>query len=112
LETTSGDFRQLAQNAYASGDYRSAITYLFSHVLVSLDQRGLIRLRKGKTNRQYLSELRRHRSLADYYQHVMVPFEAAFFGNHDLEKKQFESCWNQLDSFLTGVNNTKQVANA
>ena len=111
FESSTGDFRKLAQAAYTSGDYRKAITYLFSHVLVSLDQKGLIRLRKGKTNREYLRELRRHRPLANYYQHVMVPFESAFFGDHDLEKSEFEACWNQLDHFQTGVQQTRQVAN-
>ncbi len=111
LETTTGDFRQLAQAAYTNGDYRKAMIYLFSHVLVSLDQKGLVRLRKGKTNRQYLLELRPHRPLANYYQHVMVPFEATFFGDHELTKHEFESCWNELDGFQSGVENSSQVAN-
>jgi hypothetical protein len=111
LETTTGDFRQLAQAAYANGDYRKAMIYLFSHVLVSLDQKGLVRLRKGKTNRQYLRELRPHRPLANYYQHVMVPFEATFFGDHELTRHEFENCWNELDGFQSGVENSSQVAN-
>ena len=112
LDSESGDFRSLAQRSYSNGDYRLAITFLFSHVLVSLDQKGLIRLRKGKTNRQYLRELRPHRPLANYYQHVMVPFEATFFGDHDLDRPEFENCWNQLDEFQTGVDNSRQVTNA
>ena len=111
IETTTGDFRQLAQQAYTQGDYRTAMIYLFSHVLVSLDQKGLVRLRKGKTNRQYLRELNPHHSLANYYQHVMVPFESTFFGDHELEKREFESCWSQLDGFQTGIENSSQVAN-
>jgi hypothetical protein len=84
--------------------------YLFSHVLVSLDQKGHIRLRKGKTNRQYLRELRPYRPLANFYQRVMVPFEATFFGDHELEKQDFENCWIQLDQFQTDVDQISQVA--
>lgn len=109
LDAASGNFRQLSANAYAAGDFRKAMIYLFSHVLVSLDQKGLIRLRKGKTNRQYLRELRSFRPLANYYQRVMVPFEATFFGDHELEKEEFESCWNQLSEFQKGVDQTSQV---
>ena len=109
VEEKSGDFRQLAHNAYAAGDFRRAITYLFSHVLVTLDQQGLIRLRKGKTNRQYLNELKTYRGLANFYQQVMVPFESTFFGDHELSKSDFESCWTQLDGFQSGVNQTSQV---
>jgi len=111
VETTTGDFRQLAQAAYANGDYRKAMIYLFSHVLVSLDQKGLVRLRKGKTNRQYLRELRTHRPLANYYQRVMVPFEATFFGDHELDKHEFENCWSRLDGFQSGIEKSSQVAN-
>lgn len=111
IESTNGDFRQLAQQAYSAGDYRKAMIYLFSHVLVSLDQKGLLRLRKGKTNRQYLRELKHHRPLADYYQRVMVPFEATFFGNHELNKQEFERCWDQLAGFQSGIEKSSQVAN-
>lgn len=110
LESGSEDFRKAAGASYLAGDYRRAIIYLFSHVLVSLDQKGHIRLRKGKTNRQYLRELRPYRPLANFYQRVMVPFEATFFGNHEPGKKEFEDCWNQLDDFQMEVNQTSQVA--
>jgi len=111
LDPVTGDFRQLAQHAFDAGDYQKAMIYLFSHVLVSLDQKGLIRLRKGKTNRQYLSELRLHGALAKYFQRVMIPFEATFFGDHDLKKTEFESSWNELSNFETRVEHSTQVAN-
>ncbi|MDG1874640.1 MAG: hypothetical protein P8J27_12065 [Mariniblastus sp.] len=109
LGSSTGDFRGLAETAYSQGDFAKAITYLFSHVLISLDQKGLIRLKKGKTNRQYLRELHGYRSLADYYRDVMVPFESVFFGDHDLKQSEFETCWSQLDSFQMGVQQTRQV---
>lgn len=103
LDTPTGDFRQQAHAAYAAGDYQRAMTYLFSHVLVTLDQKGLVRLRRGKTNRQYLRELRPHQPIANYYQHVMVPFESSFFGDHELSKRDFETCWERLDTFQSDV---------
>ena len=109
MKHETGDLRQLAQQAYAASDFRQAIIYLFSHVLITLDQNGLIRLRKGKTNRQYLRELRPYRSLSDFYQQIMVPFEATFFGDHIVSQADFESCWNQLDGFQNRVNQTSQV---
>ena len=103
VDVASGDFHQLAQQAYRSGDYHRAIMMLFSHVLVSLDQKGFVRLRKGKTNRQYLRELKGYTALPDYFGSVMIPFEAAFFGDHQLEKRDFEECWNGLPSFQNGL---------
>ena len=84
IDTGDEDFRSLAAKAFQANDYRQAIIWLFSHVLVSLDQKNLIRLKKGKTNRQYLRELADDRHLSDYYTDVMLPFEATFFGDKDL----------------------------
>ncbi len=109
LDQPTGNFRHLAQQSYAAGDFRRAAVYLFSHVLVTLDQTNLIRLRKGKTNRQYLGELKNQVPLADYYQQVMVPFEKVFFGDHDLTKQEFESCWLNLDGFQSYVNQNVSV---
>ena len=111
FEVQSGDFRLAAQKAADANDYRNAIVFLFSHVLVSLDQKNLIRLRKGKTNRQYLSELRGLRPLSDFYQRVMVPFESTFFGDHELGEQEFESCWGRLDQFQKDVEQTTQASN-
>ena len=46
-----------ARRHYQAGNYGAAIVYLFSFQLVQLDKRQIIRLAKGKTNRQYLREV-------------------------------------------------------
>lgn len=94
-----GDFREMAQQSAAKGDYGRATMMLFSHVLLHLDRKGLIQLKKGKTNRRYLSELRSHPELVSFYRNVMVPFEDAFFGNHEISSSRFERCWNGLNQF-------------
>ena len=101
-----GDFKSMAYQLYQQGDLRRAMILLFSHVLVSLDQRGFVRLKKGKTNRQYLRELGPYQSLGNYYGQVMVRFEEAFFGDHEIDRPAFESCWNGLDSFQSGLETT------
>ncbi|MEM9940887.1 MAG: hypothetical protein AAF939_04785 [Planctomycetota bacterium] len=103
METDFGDFLALAKKAYSNNDFRKATIFLFSYLLVSLDQHQLIQLKKGKTNRQYLAELNENESLANYYQEVMIPFEAAFFGNHQLRHSDIESCWSQLNEFQNQI---------
>jgi len=103
VDFSGSDFCDEAEKAYRSGDLRSAIIYLFSYVLVSLDQKGHIRLRKGKTNREYLREIRGQRGLVKFYQRVMVPFEETFFGDYQLEREDFENCWSQLGQFQKDV---------
>ena len=79
----TGDFRQRAQWNYNNGNYNKATILLFSHVLVSLDQKNHIRLRKGKTNRQYLGEIKHQPPLANYFTPTMVLFETCLLYTSD-----------------------------
>ena len=95
-----GDLLAEARRWYEEGDFRQAIIYYFSYLLVELDRRQVIRLTRGKTNRQYLREVRRHRrEVAGLVEQTMVAFEDVFFGDHALERERFESCWSGLESF-------------
>jgi hypothetical protein len=108
LDENVGDFREQARAAYRSGDFRKSLMLLFSHVLVTLDQKDLVHLKKGKTNRQYLRELKPHPRLAGYYGDVMVPFEQTFFGDYSVEKSVCEQCWNDLDQFQANIEAVKR----
>lgn len=105
LKKTSGNFRAESEAAFRARNYRLAVTYLFSHVLLTLDRHHHIRLRRGKTNRQYLMELNSSSSaaLTEYYEYLMVSFESAFFGNHELQRERFEQSWNALPAFEAQV---------
>jgi hypothetical protein len=88
-----------ARRHYLAGDYGEAMIYLFSYKLVQLDKSHFIRLARGKTNRQYLGELRRSLPLWRILYSAMVAFEDVFFGHHPLSRERFEACWNRLDEF-------------
>lgn len=88
-----------AQRLYEAGNYRKAVVYLFSFQLVEMDKRQIIRLAKGKTNRQYLREVRRRPTLQELVAQTMVAFEDVFFGDHPLDRPRFESCWRRLAEF-------------
>jgi hypothetical protein len=107
LDANFGDFRTPAWEAYQAGNLRRSLILLFSHVLVTLDQRNLVHLKKGKTNRQYLKELKHHPKLAGYYGDVMVPFEQAFFGDHPVDQSVCEKCWNELEPFQANLDSIK-----
>lgn len=95
----TADLLEEARRQYEQGHYTEAIIYLFSYQLVQLDRHQLIRLAKGKTNRQYLREVGSSRPLGKLLEHTMVIFEGVFFGSQGLERLQFESAWNRLADF-------------
>ncbi|REK39946.1 MAG: DUF4129 domain-containing protein [Planctomycetota bacterium] len=95
-----------ARRHYEAGDYRQAIIYLYSHQLLELDRKQLIRLAKGKTNRQYLRELASRKTLRELFEPTMFTFEDVFFGGRELTRAAFEACWERRRPFagqLEGV---------
>lgn len=99
LAAPQTDLLSESRRLYEAGNYKDAIVYLYSYQLVELDKHQLIRLTKGKTNRQYLCEVRRRGDLFSTLRATMLAFEDAFFGNHSLDRGRFESCWSGLDAF-------------
>ncbi|MCA9262319.1 MAG: hypothetical protein KDA60_00660 [Planctomycetales bacterium] len=88
-----------ARRCYEAGDYNEAIVYYFSYQLVQLDKHNLIRLSKGKTNRQYIREIARRPQLQRLLQASMFVFEDYFFGSHEISQHRFEACWQKLEQF-------------
>lgn len=88
-----------ARRQYELGNYRQAIIYLFSFQLVQLDKQQIIRLAKGKTNRQYLREVGPRQTLRWIVEQTMVAFEDVFFGHHSLDRGRFEACWSKVGEF-------------
>ena len=88
-----------ARRLYEAGQYSDAIIYLFSYELVQLDKHHIIRLAKGKTNRQYIRETRQRPHLAAVLEITMIAFEDAFFGRKTLSREAFERSWQRLDEF-------------
>jgi hypothetical protein len=95
----TGDFLAEARRLYEAGNYSEAIIYLYSYQLVELDRHHVIRLAKGKTNRQYLRETRRQGVLYGILHGTMIAFEDVFFGHHELDRETFELSWRRLDDF-------------
>jgi hypothetical protein len=87
-----------ARRHYEAGNYAEAIIYLFSYQLVELDRHGIVHLDRGKTNRQYLREAKSG-GLRGLLESTMVAFEDVFFGARQLDRSQFEQCWNRLGEF-------------
>ena len=110
LRKPTGDFFSEARRLYEAGDYSQAILYLYSHFLVQLDRQHVIRLAKGKTNRQYLRETRSRPVLHQILEITMVSFEDVFFGHHKISREQFEASWNRLSEFEAELTQVERAA--
>jgi hypothetical protein len=101
LERPEDDLLAAARRAADQQNYGQAMVFLYSHQLLELDRRDAIRLAKGKTNRQYLRELRRRPALPPLLATSMIAFEDVFFGGRSLSRERFEECWRQAMELLS-----------
>jgi hypothetical protein len=99
IQRPVSDLLTAARECYEQGSYGQAMVYYFSFQLVELDRHQWIHLTKGKTNRQYLRELRESPGLSALLFRSMNAFESYFFGHHELQRDDFEDCWNALRDF-------------
>ena len=110
VKRAAGDFLDEARRLYQAGQYSDAILYYYSFLLVQLDKAQVIRLAKGRTNRQYLREARVRPILSNVLEIAMVAFEDVFFGHHDLTRERFEAAWRRLDEFQLELTRSERAA--
>lgn len=110
LKRASSDFLAEARRLAEGRNYSEAIIYLYSHLLVQLDKHHVIRLTKGKTNRQYVRESRARPALAGILELTMVAFEDVYFGHHELERERFEECLRLVPAFDADLTQLERAA--
>lgn len=86
-----------------SGDYREALVELHLAVVLSLDARGLIHARRGRTNGEYARELRPEPELGAAFREVTNATEAVHFGGRSIDAAGFERVMARAHPLLAGL---------
>ena len=81
---------QQAQNLSTAGDYRNAVRYLYLASLLRLDERGLLRYDRSRTNREYLRSIDEKPELASNLKDVIDVFDEVWYGYQPLDKSSYE----------------------
>lgn len=79
-----------AQMLSRGGDYRSAVRYLYLSSLLLMDERGVLRYDRSKTNREYLRSVANSPELAKPLEEVIEVFDNVWYGYHPLEEESFK----------------------
>jgi len=104
LQDQPRDLRGAAALAMENGQLDRAIIFLFGHQLLLLDQHQLLRLSRGKTNRQYLRETAAEPVAREVLGGTVDSFEASYFGRHPVSRERWDSLWSEnerLESLLS-----------
>ena len=79
-----------AQILSRGGDYRSAVRYLYLSALLIMDERGVLRYDRSKTNREYLRSVSKSPELSEPLEEVIEVFDNVWDGYHPLEGDSFK----------------------
>jgi len=93
--TVEGLWQQALQ-AKEAGNFRLALMFLYSYLLIELDAQQQLRLRRGKTNRDYSRELGRSSNAYGCFQATMLTFEQVFFGRYEVTRSQVDDLFAQV----------------
>lgn len=79
---------QMANN----GNYRTAVRELLIGGMSWIERAGLIRFRRGLTNRDYVRAVWKQQNRRDAYEQTAREFERIYFGRRDATRDTFENC--------------------
>lgn len=83
---------QALEQAHAfskSGDYRSAVRYLYLSSLLLLEERGVLRYDRTQTNQEYLRSIAGKPELAAVLRDVIDVFDRVWYGFQSLDDQDF-----------------------
>lgn len=96
LLTSKGAFKR-AETLSTQGDYRNAIRYLYLSSLLVLDEQGLMRYDRSRTNREYLRSVSSKPELAKPLHDVIDVFDRVWYGFEGVDKQTYQSYVERVD---------------
>jgi hypothetical protein len=80
---------QRAQETAQTGDYRMAVRYLYLSTLLQLEERGLLRYDRARTNREYLRSVAHRADLSAILRDVVDVFDRTWYGFQMLDEATY-----------------------
>jgi len=94
---TSKGAMQRAQTLSSAGDYRNAVRYLYLSSLLILDEQGLLRYDRSRTNREYVRSLSSKPELAKPLGDVIDVFDRVWYGFDEVDEETYQSYVKHVD---------------
>jgi hypothetical protein len=94
---TATQAMQRAQGLAENGDNRLAVRYLYLSALLQLEERGLLRYDRSRTNREYLRSIQGRPQLALMLQAVVEVFDRVWYGYQSIDNERFSQYLEQVN---------------
>jgi hypothetical protein len=96
LLTSKGAFKR-AETLSLQGDYRNAIRYLYLSSLLVLDEQGVMRYDRARTNREYLRSVSSKPELAKPLREVIDVFDRVWYGFEGVDEQAYQTYVERVD---------------
>jgi hypothetical protein len=96
-DLTSETAFQKAQTLSGHGDYRAAVRYLYLSSLLMMEERGILRYDRSRTNREYLRSVSAHPNLAKPLKSVVDIFDRVWYGFEKLDESTFKEYMEEVE---------------
>ena len=100
-ELAVSSYEQNALHFAQQGDFRAAIRELLLGSMSWIERAGMIRFRKGLTNRDYLRAVWNRNAQRDAYRTTANEFELIYFGRRRATEEKFQKCLTQFQGALS-----------
>jgi len=100
------DLEKYIHEAKLAGDYKLAIRFSFIYIIRLLDENGIIKWRKQKTNYEYLNELEGN-PFKDSFSYCKLIFENLWYGSSSFSNSALIQT---LDLYASHINTLKSKA--
>jgi hypothetical protein len=94
---TSGTALERAEALSRGGDYRSAVRYLYLSALLLLDERGLLRYDRSRTNREVLRSVGDSPALIRPLRAVIDIFDRVWYGFQPIDGQTYQDYVRRVD---------------
>ncbi len=94
---TSKGAMQRAQTLSGQGDYRNAVRYLYLSSLLILDEHGMLRYDRSRTNREYLRSVSSKPELSKPLGDVIDVFDRVWYGYDSVDEETYQSYVKHVD---------------
>jgi hypothetical protein len=94
---TSKGAMQRAQTLSSQGDYRTAVRYLYLSSLLILDEHGVLRYDRSRTNREYLRSVSSKPELEKPLGDVIDVFDRVWYGFDAVDEETYQSYVKHVD---------------
>ncbi len=85
-----------AQTLSESGDNRTAVRYLYLSSLLQMEERGLLRYDRSRTNQEYLRLVQSQPELAETLTDVVTVFDRVWYGYQPIDEETFVHYHNRV----------------